>query len=111
MIGTDVVGIERLRRALANSPGLEERLYTAAERAYCRSKVDPAPSFAGTMAAKEAVMKALGTGSLPAWARRIEIVREGGRPHARIEGRSIPVSISHDAGVATAVALVLPAMH
>jgi holo-[acyl-carrier protein] synthase len=108
VIGVDVVDVERLRSALQRSPGLEERLFNSAERAYCFSHPDPVVHFAGTLAAKEAVIKALRLGSLAAWARRVEITRdEGGVPSAAVasEAHSIAVSISHDGPVAVAVAL------
>jgi holo-[acyl-carrier protein] synthase len=110
MIGVDVVGVERLRKSLAASPRLAERLFTEAERAYCEGAADPTVHFAGTLAAKEAVIKALGLGSLTAWAWRIEIERDSsGAPSAWVQSdgvkTAVEVSISHDAGVAVAVAL------
>jgi holo-[acyl-carrier protein] synthase len=105
MLGIDVVDVRRLSSVLARSPGLTRRFFTADERAYCESSPDPVLRFAGTLAAKEAVMKALARAPAPAWARRIEIVRRGdGGPEARVDGRRVAVSISHDAGVAVAVA-------
>lgn len=63
--------------------------------------------LAGTFAAKEAVMKALGLTPAPAWARRIRIDRDAkGRPEAVVEnGPPVTVSISHDGPVAVAIAL------
>jgi holo-[acyl-carrier protein] synthase len=113
VIGIDVVDVARLAAALERMPSLEARLFTEAERTYCNAKTDPTTRFAGTMAAKEAVIKALRLGPLNAWARRIEITRgPGGEPHARVEGRAdrLPVSISHDGGVAVACALALPGL-
>ena len=110
MLGVDVVSIERVRLLLESNPGLETRLFTVAERDYCHSQRDSAQSFAGTLAAKEAVIKALRLGPLVAWARRVEITRDpSGVPSARVGGRDVEVSISHDAGVAVAAALALPA--
>ena len=112
MIGIDAVSVDRFRAALARSPGLEQRLFTAAERAYCRSKADPPLHLAGTLAAKEAVIKARRLGSLAVWSRRIEILRHaGGAPWSRVVGYADPmhVSISHDGPVAVAVALGDPA--
>jgi holo-[acyl-carrier protein] synthase len=113
MIGADVVDVERLRDALDRCPGLEDRLFTPEESIYCRSKGDPIQSFAGTLAAKEAVMKAVGLGGLPAWARRIEVTRsESGAPSVSVSGIDLPrcvVSVSHDGGLAFAVALRSPA--
>jgi holo-[acyl-carrier protein] synthase len=112
LLGVDVVDIERLRSRLERSPRLEHRLFTEAEREYCKDTSDPVVSLAGTLAAKEAVIKALRLGPLVAWAGRIEITRaESGAPRARVEvvpppGR-LEISISHDAGVAVAVAVAL----
>lgn len=108
MIGVDVVDIERLRATLARSPLVRERLFSAAEIIYCSRKVDPVRHLAGTMAAKEAVIKVLGLGPLPAWARRIEILRSpDGAPSAVVadSAAQLALSISHDGGMAVAVAM------
>ncbi|HEX2235627.1 MAG TPA: 4'-phosphopantetheinyl transferase superfamily protein, partial [Actinomycetota bacterium] len=90
-------------------PRMEERLFTPAERAYCSGRVNPVEHLAGTLAAKEAVIKALRLGSLAAWGARIEVVRApSGEPRALVGGRTVAVSISHDGPVAVAVALALP---
>ena len=111
MIGIDVVDIERLRTMLEEVPRLELRLFNDSERAYCQGRGDRVRHLAGTLAAKEAVMKALGVGSLPAWARRIEITREtSGAPVVKIAGREterVEVSITHDGRVAAAAAFRL----
>ena len=114
MIGIDTVNVERFRSMLGRSPGIEERLFSHNERDYCRAKADPVMHFAGTLAAKEAVIKARGLGPLVAWSRRIEITRaESGAPIVTIKGAShdpVHLSISHDGPVAVAVAFapVLP---
>ncbi len=59
--GLDCESVDRFRALLENRP-LLERLFTAGELAYCLSSRDPAPLLAGRFAAKEACMKALGTG-------------------------------------------------
>ncbi len=107
VIGIDVVDIERLRTALARTPALRRRLFTPGELSYCEARPDPVVHLAGTLAAKEAVIKALRLGPLAAWARRIEVTRApSGAPSARVDGLgSCAVSISHDAGVAVAVAV------
>ncbi|MDQ4028792.1 MAG: holo-ACP synthase [Actinomycetota bacterium] len=112
MVGIDVVDIERLRAVMARSPGASQRLFTASERAYCAARSDPVVHFAGTLAAKEAVIKALGLGPLPVWARRIEVVRDAGVPRVEVTGADasgVNISISHDAGVAVAVAVRISA--
>jgi holo-[acyl-carrier protein] synthase len=106
VIGIDVVDVARLERLLSRSPAVRRRLFTSREISYCTSTPDPVVRFAGTLAAKEAVIKALGLGPLVAWARRIEIVRRRGAPIARVaEMGEVEVSISHDGGVAAAVAI------
>jgi holo-[acyl-carrier protein] synthase len=109
VIGIDIVDVSRLARALEHSPALERRLFTVTEISYCRSRRDPEVRFAGTLAAKEAVIKAMGLGPLVAWARRIEILRRRGVPVARVRGLGeVEVSISHDGGVAAAIAISSP---
>lgn len=109
MIGIDAVDIERLRGTFDRAPNIERRLFTESERGYCWAKADPLLHFAGTLAAKEAVIKAAGLGTLVAWGRRIEVNRAGnGAPQACIHGiphRPIHLSISHDGPVAVAVAI------
>jgi len=83
--GIDLIEVERVRRAL-ESPGVGERLrfrvFTEREVRYCESRgVARFQSYAARFAAKEAAMKALGTG----WGRQagwrdFEIVREAGKP-------------------------------
>jgi holo-[acyl-carrier protein] synthase len=111
VLGVDVVDVARLSTSLERWPMLEERLFSQQESSYCRSFPEPAEHFAGTLAAKEAVIKALNLGSLVAWARRIEVSRdEHGSPSAAIQGeesRRVAISISHDGPVAVAVALDL----
>lgn len=108
-IGIDMVDIPRLRAALSRSPRLEERLFTKAERRYCSAKPDPVMHFAGTLAAKEAVIKAMHLGRLVEWAGRIEIGRDdAGAPAATVTlDRGVAdaeVSISHERDLAAAVA-------
>lgn len=112
-IGVDIVDVERLAAAIKRCPEMERRLFTPAERAFFRTHAAPAVHQAGSLAAKEAVMKALGLAPLVLWARRIEIERSRvGAPTAFVRRRSgevqVEVSITHDAGVAVAVAVVDP---
>ena len=60
-VGTDLIEIERIRRALARYERFRERCFTAAERAYCDSRRHPAQSYAGRLAERAA---ALGVGSV-----------------------------------------------
>ena len=79
-VGIDLIEIDAGPRARssATATASRERCFTAAERAYCDSKPNPAQHYAGRFAAKEAVGKALGSGVYFTW-REIEI---RGRPQA-----------------------------
>jgi holo-[acyl-carrier protein] synthase len=115
-IGIDLIEIERIRRALERYPRFRERCFTDAERAYCDSRRDPAESYAGRFAGKEAVGKAIGFGVAGAFAwREIEIagrpkpsVRLSGRvdAYARARGtQRIDLSMTHSRELANAVAV------
>ena len=114
-LGVDIVEIERLRRSMGRTAGFAERVFAPAEIEYCESMADPARHFAARFAAKEAVMKALGTG----WSggvtfRDIEVGHpEAGPPEVRLSGRSaerfselggqrILLSMSHEKSCAVA---------
>jgi len=116
-VGTDLIEIARVRRALERYPGFRERCFTEAERAYCDSRPNPPQHYAARFAAKEAVGKALGFGVARAFAwRDVEIagrpkpsVRLSGRLQAWAEGSgagAIDLSMSHSRELATAVAVV-----
>lgn len=62
-LGHDIIEIERIRKSIvAFGHRFMMRLFTQKEQEYCLKNKDPAPSFAGRFAAKEAIAKALGTG-------------------------------------------------
>jgi holo-[acyl-carrier protein] synthase len=116
-VGTDLIEIERVRRALERYPGFRERCFTEAERAYCDSRPNPPQHYAARFAAKEAVGKALGFGVARAFAwREVEIAGRP-KPSVRLSGRMrawaeragagpIDLSMSHSRELATAVAVV-----
>jgi len=115
-VGVDLIEIERIRRAL-HRPGFRERCFTEAERAYCDAKKNPAESYAGRFAGKEAVGKALGCGVRFTW-KEIEIVGRP-KPAVTLTGRTaafaervaagpIDVSMTHSRELAAAIAVVLP---
>jgi holo-[acyl-carrier protein] synthase len=108
-IGLDLLEIERLERALERRPRLADRLFTDAERAYAASRARPGQHLAARFCAKEAVAKAL---ALEAWSPRdVEVVlAAGGAPeivlHGPLAGRGpVAVSLTHDGGLAAAVAV------
>ena len=121
-VGVDLIEIERIRRALERYPGFKERCFTEAERAYCDSRKNPAQSYAGRFAGKEAVGKALGFGVARAFAwRDVEIVGRP-KPGVRLHGRlaalaerlgagEIDVSMTHSRELASAVAVVADGSH
>ncbi len=87
-----------MRTALARTPTMAARLFTASERAYATSAVDPTERFAARFAAKEAVMKALGVGLGAVDWHDIEVVRAAsGAPSLRLTGRA--AALAETAGV------------
>jgi holo-[acyl-carrier protein] synthase len=89
-IGLDATEIPRVLDTLARfGERFERRVFTEGEIAYCRRRRHPAQHYAGRFAAKEAAMKALGTGHSRGviW-RDIEVVRVGGPPELRFHGAS-----------------------
>ena len=114
-VGIDLIEIARVRRALERYPGFRERCFTEAERAYCDSRPNPAESYAGRFAGKEAVGKALGCGVRFTW-KEIEIVgrpkpgvRLSGRTRAfaeRVQAGAIEVSMTHSRELAAAICVV-----
>jgi holo-[acyl-carrier protein] synthase len=109
-VGIDVVDMTRFAEALQRTPGLAERLFTNYERAL------PFASQAARFAAKEALAKAFGAPGYLYWL-DVEVVREAdGRPVLVMRGTvaeratalgvtSCHVSMSHDAGIASAVVI------
>ena len=95
------------------------RVFTEREIAYCTRRRDPVPHLAGRFAAKEAAMKALGTGhSRGVLWKDIEVVRLSGPPQLRLHGgaaaradrmrvRSSLLTITHSDALAMAQVLLL----
>jgi holo-[acyl-carrier protein] synthase len=88
-LGIDIAEVDRIESAIGRyGQRFLQRVYTAAEIDYCQSKANAFERFAGRFAAKEAAMKAIGTG----WKRGVtwrdfEVVRESsGRPILRFSG-------------------------
>src|SRR2546425_3673963 len=90
-IGVDLVNIPRMRDVIDRwQDRFLQRVFTEQEIAYCRARRDPVPHFAARFAAKEAALKALGTGlRLGVSWRELEVRREGGQaPTLVLTGRS-----------------------
>ena len=107
-IGIDVVDIERFKASLDRTPGLREKLFTQAE------SVKPIASLAARFAAKEALAKALNAGKGLAWHEAEVINLESGKPAFLfrgeiadlVDGADVHLSLSHDAGIASAMVVV-----
>jgi len=118
-LGTDIVEIERISAMIdRHAQRFLERTFSSYEIDYCSSKKNAAQHYAGRWAAKEAVMKAFGTGFIPGihWCEIEVISRESGQPHIRLSGdtanfaeqreiQQILISISHGKQYATATAI------
>jgi holo-[acyl-carrier protein] synthase len=119
-LGLDIVGVERIRGVHArHGQRFLDRVYTRDEQAYCLSFRDPAERLAARWAAKEACMKALGTG----WAKRVTFTDiavtpgEGGAPGLALSGEArlraerlgaacSHLSLTHSDGMAAAVVVL-----
>jgi holo-[acyl-carrier protein] synthase len=87
--GLDLIDIERIEAIWQEHPDrFLDRILTPAEREYCERKKFPLPHIAGRFAAKEAILKVMGTGwrGQIAWT-DIEILNdEAGQPHVTLSG-------------------------
>jgi holo-[acyl-carrier protein] synthase len=93
-IGIDIIEVARIREVLLRTPRFTDRVFTAAERAYCDSRgVVAAQHYAARFAAKEAALKALQTGWRGgiSW-QDIEVsARESGAPYLIFTGEVLAV--------------------
>lgn len=107
-VGIDVVDVARFMESIERIPRLRDRLFTLAERDL------PASSLAARFAAKEAIAKALGAPGGMKWHDATVHRVVGGPPEVEITGtvaaraeelgiRTFHLSISHDAGIASAM--------
>jgi len=119
-LGMDIVAIARIRRAHEQfGDRFLARIFTGGEREYAGGKRDPVPALAARFAAKEAALKALGTGAARGVRfRDVEVVRaEGEAPRILFHGAarhrfeslaalSASLTLTHDAGLASAVVVL-----
>ena len=110
-VGIDVVDVERFGQTLERTPALRERLFTPPEL------TRPLASLAARFAAKEALAKALGAPAGLHWVDAEVRTDETGRPSLVLTGSvarradelgavRVHVSLSHDAGIASAVVVL-----
>lgn len=107
-VGIDVVGVDRFKQSLERAPGLKIKLFTEVER------IKSIESLAARFAAKEALVKALNAANGILWHEAEVVNLEGGMPTFifygfvadLVDGANVHLSISHDAGIATAIVVV-----
>ena len=118
-LGTDIIEIERIKEAIQKRERFKKRFFTDNEVAYCEQYKKSWANFAGRFAAKEAVVKALGTGFSGFKWQDVEIIATAsGKPEVKLYNGAekvahekgimeIMISISHchDYAVAQAIAL------
>ena len=119
-IGTDIVATSRFQRFLdEGNSAILERLFSKAEQATCEKRKDAASCLSARFAAKEAFLKALGTGLRDgiSW-QDIEVSNDAlGKPELRLSGKAsdlshvqkltgIHLSLSHDGGHAVAMVVL-----
>ena len=119
-VGLDILETERMRRALErHGERFAHRVFTATERSDCADRHDLAQAYAARFAAKEACLKALGTGwSRGLFLKDVEVIRaKSGAPKLRLRGaaserarelgaRHFHVSLTHQASIAAAVVVL-----
>jgi holo-[acyl-carrier protein] synthase len=120
-IGVDLTRMPRMRRVVARwDERFLQRVFTEQEIAYCRQRRDPIPHLAARFAAKEATLKALGTGLRMGvnW-RELEVRRERGQAPIMVlsgrcreiaeakGGRRVLLSLTHDGDYAMAQAMLI----
>jgi len=119
-VGIDMVDVARFRHILVKwRERVMDRLFSVEERNFCLGKKDPAPHFAVRFAAKEAFVKALGTGfGSSAVPKDIEVrIEDSGKPCIHVSGRAermmkvmdadrVHLSLSHDKGMGIAMVIL-----
>jgi holo-[acyl-carrier protein] synthase len=117
-LGVDIVEIGRMQTICARTPRFKERLFSEQERAYCDARPRPEIHYALFFAAKEAVLKALGTGFTGMKVTDVEVDHDRfGRPIVLLHGHAsevaeeqgilniyLSLSYTQTVGVASAVA-------
>ncbi|GAA2330152.1 MULTISPECIES: holo-ACP synthase [Streptomyces] len=115
-VGIDVAEIDRFDDALRRTPGLADRLFVARELTLPSGERRGIASLAARFAAKEALAKALGAPGGLRWTDAEVLTESSGQPRLSVRGtvaaraeelgvRAWHVSLSHDAGVASAVVI------
>ena len=118
-IGTDIIEVSRIEKVMLRDIGFRDKIFTPGEIAYCETKKHKYENYAARFSAKEAFLKAIGTG----WRFGIRFADidifhdEYGQPHIRTTGiakefterlsiSKIHVSLSHLKEMATAIVII-----
>lgn len=90
-IGTDIIEVDRIRKHIEAGFGFKEKVFTLKEIDYCESKTNKAQNYAARFSAKEAFLKAVGTGLRHGLAfTDIEVVNdELGKPEMMLHGKAL----------------------
>ena len=114
-IGTDIIEISRIEKAINQTALFKKKVYTEKEIEHIEKKKNPYASYAGRFAAKEAVSKAFGTGVYGFSLSDIEILNdELGKPYVTLynaikekaQGLMIQISISHSREYAVSTVII-----
>jgi holo-[acyl-carrier protein] synthase len=117
--GIDIIEVARIEKVMSRDIGFRDKIFTPAEIGYCESKKNKYQHYAARFSAKEAMLKAIGTG----WRFGIQFADievfhdELGKPHIRVFGKAenllsnllvskIHVSLSHLKEMATAIVII-----
>jgi holo-[acyl-carrier protein] synthase len=118
-IGVDIIDVARMKKMVEKSKGFVEKVFTQTEIRYCRDKYRQEVHFAGRFAAKEAFLKAMGTGlrGAMAWTDISVENNELGKPGITLAGKTLEIfkknkfqtihlSISHTREYAVAFVII-----
>ena len=98
--GVDLIEIQRIEELVKRKPRFLNRFFTPQEYLNFESKGFKAETIAGNFAAKEAVVKAMGTGVRGFDLVEVEVLRdEMGKPHVILHGRAKDVALGMDIGI------------
>jgi holo-[acyl-carrier protein] synthase len=118
-MGIDMTDVNRMKEKLARDNGFRTYVFSEAEIAYCEKQARPEEHYAGRFAAREALLKALGTGlTSPVALTQLEVVHnEQGKPDFRLlastlaelgirENTRIHLSLAHERDQAIAMVIL-----
>ncbi|WP_156298947.1 holo-ACP synthase [Streptobacillus canis] len=104
-IGVDIVEVKRIENAILRSEFFLKKIFSEKEIEYCESKKNKYESYSARYAAKEAYLKAVGSGITDINLKKIEVINdEEGKPFLYVDGKLIEgdLSLSHTETLAIA---------